>query len=721
MKNRGFFGVSKVTCVRYLTLAFFVFFFQSVRSEELKFSADTYTTNFDTGLTSAQGNVVVFIGKQTLKAQKVKMNSKTGVIEATQNVFFSENKLTIEAESAELNMKNSMGQFDMAILRIGTDIYLEAREISRESETTYRARGAKVTSCQDCPHSWSVAGIEVLLEVESFMKIHHAVPQIFDIPVFYSPFLMLPTKTVRQSGLLFPKMQISPDLGFGLGVPYYWAPSGAYDATVDYRYSRFGGHGVGIEQRWAKSNRSYLRAQTGAVRNISVPFVPNLRGGFSAQNRFQLSSQWVQRFEGQFSTDTRYSNHYNQDFKLLGQPTLAFEPSLEWRNLNNQVRIRAQMNRDNLPRDIPREASIHKLPHASYRAPSQSIFKNFRYATEVDLIQFRRAILAYDEDSSWIRTGDRYTLGEKLFLPLNFGPYLRYQASSELRMDAYHFANSPLGVSPDAHRFRFQVDQEIKTEFSRVYKIDGEGLKALKHSFEPVVRWSYSPVDKKSDHFFFRPSPSPRFDLFDPLSPDISFGGPALLPEEKRLRDHHFMTLGLASRVVGRLGEKNRTYEQYFQANVEKDMSLREDTVDRPLRILAEGGYGGWTLKNASTVQLSGPNKGRAQITNEAGVRRTHFGLKVGQTQIPEQKVYFGTITFYKILGFDWAFNAAWDEKNKIYYGRYFSLVYSGISKCYEFSLVLQEEWDREKQKPGYGIYPTFQLLFDETGVGLGR
>lgn len=689
---------------------------RTASSQGMKFSADKYTTNFETGLTLAEGNVVVVIDAQTLKAQKVNLNNKTGRVFAEGSVFFSEGRLTIEAETADLEMKSGMGKFTQAIVRSGNEMYFEARELMREGPKGYRALGAKVTSCQDCPQAWSVVGANVYFEPEAFLEIQHAIPQIFDVPVFYSPILIFPTKTIRQSGLLIPKFQLSPDLGFGFGLPYYWAPTRDFDLTTEYRYSRYGGHGLGLEQRWRHSDKTFLEGKSGFVRNIGVAGVPNFRGGFSVNNRLQLGEQWVQRFEGQFASDTKYSNHYKSDFEKQGHPNLSFEPSVEWRDLRQSARVGIQLNRDNLPRDVPREASIHRFPYLSYVYPSYGVVGDLRSSTSLDLTRFRRNALLYDLETGWIRGGDRFTLSEKLFLPLNLGQHFRYQASSEIKADAYQFPEVPVSVPGSAHRLRVQVDQEVKTEVSRVYSVSNSELKAVRHSIEPTVKWTYSPPDAKSAHPFFATDSSPRFDIFDPNSPDVSFGGTGLLPEEKWLRSHHFATFGVGTRVVGRWGEERRTYEQFFSGLIEKDVSLRVDSLDRPLRLSAEGAYQGFALKTSATVQLSGVNRGRTQLTNEASVRRGRYFLSLGQTRVPEQRVFFGKVTVSGIAGFDWTLAGAWDDQTKKFYGRWLQLVYSGTAKCYELSVVLSEEWNRESGKMEIGFYPTFQILFDESG-----
>ena len=52
----------------------------------------------------------------------------------------------------------------------------------------------------------------------------NAVIKIFNIPIFYFPYLSHPDPTVeRRSGLLPPTFSDGKNLGAGISVPYFWA------------------------------------------------------------------------------------------------------------------------------------------------------------------------------------------------------------------------------------------------------------------------------------------------------------------------------------------------------------------------------------------------------------------------------------------------------------------------------------------------------------------
>ena len=56
------------------------------------------------------------------------------------------------------------------------------------------------------------------------------------VPVFYTPYICFPVKDERQSGFLFPIIEVSGEDGFDLTLPYYLNLAPNYDATLTPRY-----------------------------------------------------------------------------------------------------------------------------------------------------------------------------------------------------------------------------------------------------------------------------------------------------------------------------------------------------------------------------------------------------------------------------------------------------------------------------------------------------
>jgi hypothetical protein len=690
---------------------------------KLSFKAETYSTNFDTGETSAEGDVKVLIGEQEILSQKVKMNNRTGKVIAQGDVIFKKGSLQIKSQNAEFDMDTGYGTFHEAVLTVENEFYLEARKLTRSAEKTYLAVQGKLTSCQDCPKAWSFVGANIEIELEAFARVHHGFAQILDKPIFYFPFFMFPIKTVRQSGFLFPRVSYSPELGMRFRQPYFYAPSKEWDLTGDYRFMTNGGHGMGLSFRSALGERSYFNAQTSYARNLSVPEVPTHRGALNTESYFQISPNTTMRILGEVSSDARYNRHFEDEFKFNERPSLVSGISFTFQGDNQWLGVGSEFHQDNIPRSIPLEPSIHKLPQVSYYVPSFDVFGFGRSSLEFESLNFWRDGAGIDPGSEWIREGQRHSLVSSWNFPLKFGSWIQYKFQIEGRGDAYRFYQVPSAEArTSAYRIRTQMEQEINTEMFRVFYInDNRPMKAIKHSWIPLLRWSYSPPDAKTDHLFFKQEQAPRFDLFDPNSPEVSFSQLGLLPEEKKFRNHHLFTVGLQTRLVGRYGDEYKVYKEHFAAQIEQDLSLSQDRIPRPAKITSSLSYDNITVSTKINLYLYGEQRGEGYFENTLEYKYGLMTTSLGQTILPGREIYFGDLGFAGWGYWSAGIRGYFDGLEKTFYGRALIVSYKNDSRCWNASVTVREEYNSRTGKNSFGIYPSLQVYFDEEGKKLGN
>ena len=109
---------------------------------------------------------------------------------------------------------------------------------------------AKVITCrlqdgQEPP--WSFGAADTKITDGGYAVMKHAVFRVKGIPVFYSPYMILPAKHERQTGFLFPAWYMSDRDGFGLETPFFVNLSPTADITLYPRY--FSKRGVMMERR----------------------------------------------------------------------------------------------------------------------------------------------------------------------------------------------------------------------------------------------------------------------------------------------------------------------------------------------------------------------------------------------------------------------------------------------------------------------------------------
>lgn len=695
----------------------------------LQFSADEYETDLSTRVTRARGNVEVDVGERRVRAESVDLRPQENRIEARGKVRVSEGKLNVEGDEAQVEITTSRGNFRNAILRYGTTLYVEGRKLEALGENRFQVTNGKISFCQDCPQSWSVFGTSIRLEIEGYAEIHHALFQVKDQPVAYFPVFYFPIKTKRQSGFLFPDALYSQDLGTQLGQPYFWAIAPDQDATLEYRYMTFGGHRLATEYRYLYSDRSFVRTKASYVRNsFDLPNVDLDRYGFNISERWQISPQWVQRYQGEVASDTRYPASFGEDFRGARLPSLDNKLSLAWQNQMAWTYVQGHWNANNLIRDtslgVPTKGPLNAEPEARASLPSLKLLGPLRLQSDLEHLRLRRNDDSVDDTTGWIRSGDRTTLTTRAYLPLTLADLLLLESSVETRSDLYHFSNP--GFDASAARARVAVEEKISAQLFRVYQVDLGELKAVKHTWEPIISWGYSPNDAISRHPFFTQTyldpqlgtlTSPKFDIYDPAY-DTQLSQLTGSGDEARLRPHHLVSWGIGTRIIGRYERAgNRVYEEILGLRVSQDYDLRSQLAQR-LNILGFGYYNGLRVQTEIALDVS---SGDANVRNEVAYKSAALDLSLDQSIREGLETYGGSTRIKFLSPWSFGYTASYDAIQDSFERQSYQLRYdSNASKCWYFSFDVDRRPDPDQ--PGKELvryWPRVGLIINEAGVSL--
>jgi hypothetical protein len=671
------------------------------------------------------------VGARRLQADAVDLNPAENRIQARGKVTVTEGPLKIEGDEAQVEVKSSRGEFRNAVLRYANSFYAEGRKLAALGDNRFQVTNGKISFCQDCPQSWSVFGTSIELEIEGYAEIHHALVQVKDQPIAYFPIFYFPIKTKRQSGLLIPEFAYSSELGAQMGQPYFWAIAPDQDATLNYRFMERGGHRVATEYRYRYSSRTFVDTKGSFVRNFSLPNVDQHRYGFNMAQRWQLSPHWVQRYEGALASDTRFPATFSDEFLNPRLPTLTNKASVAWQNAWAVGWVQGFWNANNLIRDdskgVPSQGSLNADPELRFSVPSFSLLGPLRMQADVEHLRLTRKGSPVDDlgapgltPTGWLRTGDRTTLKLRHTLARTLGDLLLSETSLDARADLYSFEAE--GFEPYASRVRGAIEQRLSAQLHRVYDVDLGELRAIKHTWEPLVSWGYSPNDARSNHPFFDQVdsvtglPSPKFDIYDPTNANIAqLSGSA---EEARLRPHHLASWGLGSRLVGRYErDGTRVYEEIFGLFFSQDYDLRQKLARR-LNILAYGGYGIWRVR--TEIALDTKTKA-ADVRNEVAVTSAPLDLRLEQSLRKDLETYRGTSHLKLLLPWSFAYAAEYDAIHDKFGEQSMQVRYdSNASKCWYFTLDRRSRPDRDRPDKTIVEYiPMIGLVVNEAGVSL--
>uniref|UniRef100_UPI004056A64C LPS-assembly protein LptD n=1 Tax=Candidatus Electronema sp. TaxID=2698783 RepID=UPI004056A64C len=191
----------------------------------------------------------------TVKADRMLYNMDEGTVRADGKVFIEIGPDQLKADGGTVNLKQETGSFEnAAIIRQYKDMHLEGRKIEKTGELTYHIEDGWIITCKlqdgETP-PWSFKAAEADITDGGYAYLKHATFRIKDVPVLYTPIMILPAKRSRQTGFLFPLVSMSDRNGFGMELPFFINLSPSADITLYPHYIANRGFMAGAEGRYA--------------------------------------------------------------------------------------------------------------------------------------------------------------------------------------------------------------------------------------------------------------------------------------------------------------------------------------------------------------------------------------------------------------------------------------------------------------------------------------
>ena len=147
------------------------------------------------------------------------------------NIRYTESDMTMYGQEFFYNLKSK--NFSIKKSRLSTSHYIVSGDnIQKTGTDTFIAKNAEYTTCQDCPESWSIFGRKIHITSDQYAHIWHAYFKIKGVVTLYIPYIILPIKTKRETGFLFPQLSLNLNQGFQYQQPWFWNISKHTDMTL---------------------------------------------------------------------------------------------------------------------------------------------------------------------------------------------------------------------------------------------------------------------------------------------------------------------------------------------------------------------------------------------------------------------------------------------------------------------------------------------------------
>lgn len=497
-------------------------------------SADT--VDYDAASTTyhARGNVIIEKQAARLVADSVSFNHKAMTAIADGHVVMTVGGDVLTGARVELNLDQETGVVhDGTVFLKENHFYIHGDRIEKTGKDTYRAEKGSITSCDGDRPDWVITGRTLNVTIDGYGTATHAVFRARDVPVLYTPYILFPAKTRRQTGLLFPEAGISSRWGFNWDQPLFWAINDSTDATLYTHYMQERGTKIGLEYRYALANDSYgvIKADGLQDRQIDdgTPEATQKWGyAGDAWDRPNTDRYWLRakvdqelpwdakaRLDLDIVSDQDYLTEFrdgrsgynetrNYFLAAFGRDLDTYDENTRTNQLNvNRTWTRYSLNGDLIWNDNvtnrrweESDDTLQQLPVIQFNSVKQQAF-----GTGVFWDLDSEYSYFYREDGE---RGHRSDIYPRAYLPLRWKNFLSVEPSAGWRQTAWVMDRRE-DETLDRSTYRQIIDArlDLSTELSKVMGSPVAAVDRIRHSARPRVIYEYIPDQDQSDLPYF--------------------------------------------------------------------------------------------------------------------------------------------------------------------------------------------------------------------------
>jgi LPS-assembly protein len=482
---------------------------RSQNQSPMHWSGDQTFWDRKTGHVRLIGHATVNQPGETLTAHEIELDLNSRMLDARGDCVYIVSDSVVYGEEMHFNLETRTGTIIGGRVS-GARFTLSGERINKLGDGRFQTHRGEYTTCWDCPASWTLRGDDVDLEFGGYAYMSNVTAKVKDAPIFWLPYLIVPIKTERQTGFLFPRFRFGQ--GFRFVQPFFWAISRGADMTIG--AGQYGGQGprVELEGRYRLSDRSYGTADFYYLRDHSASSPTPDRWALSAQQFQELPFGVEEKLRLLDVSDNEYPASLREDVPGYGEAYIASD--LIFSHSTNQVsayvagrRIRNLLDFDSRTEFDPKTVQVY--PTATVTTNDKILLEKPYVAGGLTLgvTNFTRTDGAFDllppnetfPGGKIIRKATRATVVPTLYTTFRPFDFLTVTPSAEYRSYFYSFHNE----LPALTRSYLLVQTEASTQLERIYETDDPEIPRIKHLIRPLLTYSLIPFDQQSgDHPF---------------------------------------------------------------------------------------------------------------------------------------------------------------------------------------------------------------------------
>ena len=454
----------------------------------------------------ASGGVEFRYRDSLLQAQRLEVDRVSRDVVAEGEVILDQGPNRITGTRLELNLDSRTGRVENARVFADPDVYFSGAEVAMLGEDVYRIKKGVVTSCLKENPGWSFRTSNARIKLEGFARMRNTTMRVKGLPVFYLPYMVMPARSERAAGFLFPNFGSSKQRGSYYGLAWFQPFGDSYDTTVYLDLYSEDYTGLGTEVRYLPSQSSGGRLEAYAIEDAVEGETRWKVAWDHTSSDLPLGFRGVIRIRD-FS-DFDFFRDFERDFNNASIRRIESTGFLSGSWGSHSLNILA--NENEAFYSGGRNVIGTQLPEIEYRLRSQQLGSLPIYLDLVSSINY----ISVQRGGSPKATYARAHLAPQLTVPLSTVPWLSVSVTAGEAITWYEDSltedGSAYGGGSLTRTFPSASARIVGPSFSRIFDKGIGRFAKFKHIVEP--QWGYLYVGE-----FEEQGRIPRFDEVDVL------------------------------------------------------------------------------------------------------------------------------------------------------------------------------------------------------------
>jgi lipopolysaccharide assembly outer membrane protein LptD (OstA) len=443
-----------------------------------------------------EGEVKVFYQDIILNADKITYNLKTKDAVAEGHVVLDQGASRVSATRVIYNLDSQTGTFFNATGTFEPSINFTGEKMEKTAERTYRITNGTFTSCDLDQPPWSFHIKSGVITLDDYAHLRGLEFKARRIPLFYTPYLVWPTKRDRSRGFLIPRIGYSQTFGSRLELGYFMPFGESVDVTANVDLHSKSYLGAGIDVR-------YLPSQNVKVGELQAYTVHD---GEGHKQQWKYKFQHAQdelpyHFRGvvdmQDFSDLDFFRRFDKDPALHTLSNIYSSAYLTKNRSNYSINLLA--DRRDIFLTTTLKQRFEQLPSLQFRLYPNKIGETpFYLSVESSASHLRTSGLVNGPSADYYRTDVFPTLSMQLKTPSWFSirPEVSVREtwySSQIDADSTLPPSQQQALDKSLSRFYGQAQVEVVgPSFSKIFNREVGNFSRFKHVIEPRVRYLYT-------------------------------------------------------------------------------------------------------------------------------------------------------------------------------------------------------------------------------------